>query len=166
MSSFFKHTILLELFVTGWLVCASNAADQRYMYLAVCGPTPVRFQTLMPEYDPAKVLPALQMSDTPFTNSVPAEIKPAQVATPAPAPEPAPVAVTPPPPEITLPVEPPVPAVPEQKPDLNQITPQMLLRYFRQDGAKEIVIPAPLEFTPPTPSSDRSSATYSSPPAK
>jgi hypothetical protein len=47
------------------------------------------------------------------------------------------------------------------KPAEAQITPQMLIRYFNQ-GTNEVIVPASVEFTPPTPktAAGGSSATY------
>lgn len=45
----------------------------------------------------------------------------------------------------------------------SQFTPQALIRFFPLDKNKQVIVPAPVEFTPPSPPPSRgSSATYES----
>jgi hypothetical protein len=163
----------------GWLVpatiliCASARAGENCNYLAVIGPAAVRFSVAMPQYDPAKVLPPLKMSDAPAANLVENVTRPVEQVAPQPVetktnaqeqtsasevtPPAASVESTPAP--IVMPAEP--------KAEASQMTPQMLLRYFNREGTKEVIVPNAVEFTPPAPASTgRSSAVYSSPAAK
>jgi hypothetical protein len=153
------------------LICAGAVAGEKHDYLAMVGPAPLRFQAATVQYDPGNVLPPLKMSDTPATNVVETVTKPAQVLVPTPETTPVlpehttpPELPTRPPVESTVPT-PPSAASSETRPD-SQMTPQMLLRYFSKDGSREVLVPTGVEFTPPPPSSGRSSATYSSPPAR
>jgi len=166
------------------LLCGSASAGGSNRYLAISGPTPIRFRAIVPEYDPGKVLAPLDMGFGAVTNDISntvekqitVETTPVQmdfsVATEA-----APVEETtterPTTNLETTVIHPPAEsAAVEIKPGQSQITPQMLLRYFKQDqttGASKEV-PMPLEFTPPTPTTapagNKSSAVYSTPDAR
>ena len=158
---------LVSRLIGALLVSAGTFAGDNY--LAAIGPAPIRFREAKPEYDPAKVLPPLKMADAPATNVVETVTQSEPIVRPA---ETTPVATEPtatPQPPAAVPVEiapQPQPGMPESRTESNQMTPQMLLRYFSKDGSREVFVPAPLEFTPPPSSGTRSSAVYNSPPAK
>jgi hypothetical protein len=163
------------------LVCAGVLAGNNGNYLAAMGPSPLRFRAAAPVYDAGMVLPALDMGYATETNVVEklptatrvTEMNEGTGFTPVETESPQPVTKSTPPPGAT--------SVPETynsevKPAQSQITPQMLLRYFKQNGttdggtgaSKEVMMP--MEFTPPAPAAgttpSKSSATYLSPPAK
>lgn len=159
------------------LACGTITAEDKGNYLAVSGPKPLRFQAVLPQYDPASVLPPLDMGDrtdlrsgTNVTDSVKASASPVNEISQLPPEPPAESQSIIP----DLPAQPAQPAsfdpvnLPEPKPATSQLTPQMLLRYFPGDGNKEVLVPAGVDFTPPAPATPpgRSSATYTSPPAK
>jgi hypothetical protein len=167
-----KFNQVRRLIISALLMCAGTVAGEKHKYLAVAGPTPLRFRVATLQYDPGKVLPPLKMADAPITNTVetvtasePSASKP--VEPPAVTSEPAaPVHTAPVMPQVSTPT--PEPNTPEARSESSQMTPQMLLRYFNKDGTREVVVPTTVEFTPPPPASSgsRSSAVYTSPPAK
>lgn len=151
------------------------------VYLATVGPTPIRFRPVVPQYDPAKVLKPLDMGNNAPSETVEPvatskakseEVNAIEAPTAGTTELSSPSAETtqlPPPETIVITPEPQAHS-PEVKPGQSQITPQMLLRYFTKDGSqnggKEVLVPVPVEFTPPAPSPNKSSAIYLSPPAK
>ena len=170
VGSFFNFN--LARFIVGALVvCTGLLAGNRDKYLAAAGPTPIRFQNVVPQLDPAKVLPLLQMSDVPDANSAPVaaaevlgpelptnwtsepelmsaggEEEPAQNLTPVTNGEPI--------------FEPNIEPVPKQN-GAGGISPQMLLRYFGRNGTNEVLVPYSVDFTPPVrQSGSGSSAVY------
>jgi hypothetical protein len=163
------------LLIGALLVCAETSADDKWKYLTVNDPVPIRFMAATQEYDPANVLPPLEMGDDFEVEAVetiarpvePAAIKEPEAQATEQTNSPQPKA-----PEVTanVPIEttPTPPATfPEARAEPSQMTPQMLLRYFNHNGTREVLVPSAVEFTPPAPQSGgRSSAVYSSPPAK
>lgn len=149
-------------------------------YLATVGPSPIRFAPVVPRYDPGKVLPPLDMGDAPeieTTETLTTEKTDDATAGSEPTPTidgtAARIETTQPPPPESIVITPQSqPQFPEVRPGQNEITPQMLLRYFTNEGTnaigKEVLVPLQVEFTPPAPASAgaKSSATYLSPPAK
>jgi hypothetical protein len=174
---------LLFTFTSGALLCANAAGGAGYVpagtaylaagtsysaggtgYLVKVGPKPLRFQVSTPQLDPAKVLPALRMSDDPVPPiSMPSpEIYGPQQEQIVSTGEPDPGTTTAAPIDTStfIPVPPPNTNFPSMTPPRDaQITPQMLLRFFNQ-GTNEVAVPAPVEFTPPFPGPRNSSATY------
>ena len=128
-------------------------------YLPVVGPVLLRYRT------PASPTVALVRMPLPPADVPPVEepapepvaAKPAPAAAPAPAPAPMVLQATTPP----SPAEPVAAATGEQ-----MVSPQMLVRFFNRStngGGAGII--APMDFTPPAPTSPQSStATYSSGP--
>lgn len=166
------------------LLWPSALAGNRNMYLAATGPAPLRFAATLAQYNPARVLPLLDLGDAPKTNVVETTRSTEMTLDTSSLLE----AVPPVPPRenvsmepVSIPAEQPIitpegSIPPEVKPGQSQITPQMLLRYFNRDGtqagSKEVVVPMPVEFTPPGPvnspatPANKSSALYLSPAAK
>ena len=151
-------------------------------YLATVGPSPIRFAPIVPRYDPEKVLPPLDMGDAPATDATDT-VTTEKTRDAAATTEPSAGEVSddtavrhetaqPPRPESIVVTPQAQPQFPEVRPGQYEITPQMLLRYFTNDGTnslgKEVLVPLQVEFTPPAPASsgNKSSATYLSPPAK
>ena len=160
MGHLFKNT-LTRLFLGVILIHTVVFADDREMYLAATGPTPLRFRLETERLDPEKALPPLRMEDpkpaVPSTNAEPIAVE-RTAETPATA---APV-------EYTLQgatnvqeiESPPMSEAPKLN-QMNSVSPQMLLRYFTKGGTNEVLIPYPVEFTPPVPvRSSGSSAQY------
>lgn len=164
MSSIFKIKAAVLYLVVG---TGMFAAD-RDMYLAAAGPTPLRFQWDLPQLDPARLLPPLQMSDkVAGTNAAPQTVtesrKPVDFQSEAHEPREGPVnanqdaVMTVP--EMSMPV---AAEAAETKPNgVNQISPQVLLRYFSRNGTNEVLVPYSVDFTPPVPArTGDSSAIY------
>lgn len=159
-----KFAAVLLLIGTGALATDGD------MYLAVAGPTPLRFQWELPQLDPARLLPPLQMSDAGTPTNAPAVVVP-QSASEAHKP-----ATTNNEGQELTPhangnvdmtaLEPLMPAAnSEATPQnvANQISPQVLLRYFSRNGTNEVLVPYSVDFTPPVPPrTGDSSATYMS----
>ena len=154
-----KSAVLYLLVGTGMF-----AAD-RDMYLAAAGPTPLRFRWDLPQLDPARLLPPLQMSDkVAATNAAPQTVtetqKPVDFQSEAhevPAIANGDTMTTVPQTAMSFAAE-----EAKTKPNVvNQISPQILLRYFSGNGTNEVLVPYPVDFTPPVPTrTGDSSATY------
>ena len=174
---------LLFTCVSGALLCANAAGGAGYLpagtayiaagtsysaggagYLVKVGPKPLRFQIVTVQLDPAKSLPPLRMSDDPVPPiSMPSpEIygpQPEEIVSTG---EPDPGTGQPGPVDTSgfIPVPPPSTNSASMTPPPDaQITPQMLLRFFKL-GTNEVVVPAPVAITPPFPGPRNSSATY------
>jgi hypothetical protein len=158
-----KFAALFLLISTGVL------ATDRDMYLATAGPTPLRFQWDLPQLDPARLLPALPMSDAGAATNASAAVVPQS------APEAQkPTTTSNEAQEVTTDangnvdmtaLEPGMPANNNegisQQNVAHQISPQVLLRYFSRNGTNEVLVPYSVDFTPPVPSrTGDSSATY------
>ena len=164
-----------RLIIGALLISAGTLAGEKQNYLAAIGPTQLRFRVAQPEYDPAKVLPPLKMSDTPATNTVetetvtqpenPVASRPAETTAVAPEQTGTPEVSTSIPVQNTPPPQP-QQMTPEARTESSQMTPQMLLRYFSKDGNREVILPVAVEFAPPPPRGNGSSAVYTSPPAQ
>lgn len=161
MGHIFKDS-LTRLFLGVVLIHTVVFANDREMYLAATGPTPLRFRFETERLDAEKALPPLRMEDpkpvVPSTNAEPIAVEQNAETSAAAAPV-----------EYTLQGATNVQAVEsapisEAPPKLNQmnsVSPQMLLRYFTKGGTNEVLIPYPVEFTPPVPvRSSGSSAQY------
>jgi hypothetical protein len=166
--SFFRHRLIR------WILCAlavtaTGVAGNRDKYLAAAGPTPLRFQREVPQFNPAWLLPELDMGDE----------KPAQTTKSAEATETAPPANTntgaaadqqvQPETQNTIPEEIVLPATqplansePIQKQSsTGPLSSQALLRFFTRNGTNEVLVPYDIEFTPPVPGrTTGSSAVY------
>ena len=152
VSSFFK----IKAAVLYLLMGIGAFATDRDMYLAAAGPTPLRFQWDLPRLDPARLLPPLQMSDNVAATNTPAGLT-AQSAPEIRKPvsiDEAQIVGTPNDGNVEMtsiePVSPTADAQTQQNPP-NQISPQMLLRYFGRNGTNEVLVPYSVDFTPPVP---------------
>jgi hypothetical protein len=171
VGSYSKTNQVQRLLIGALLICAGTAGGEKQNYLAMVGPMPLRFRVATAQYDPVNVLPPLKMSDAPATNVVETVTKPdpPEVVRPVETTEGVPEKTTPSERAPNVPVEqtPTAPIAPAARTEASQMTPQMLLRYFKGDGTREVVVPSTVEFTPPPPiGGSRSSAVYTSPPAK
>jgi hypothetical protein len=130
------------------------------------GPTPLRFAAEMWR-DPATVLPPLIMTD--LSTNKPTELPPNQAAAELEIPdielEYADLQAPPPaPPQVAGSVAG-VPAVPVAAPAFmppasGLMPPQMLLEYFGRSTNHQVFLSPQVEFVPPTPPVNRSSAVY------
>ena len=166
------YKFILRRFLTGALaVCTGVIANSRDEYLAAAGPTPLRFRLEVARLDPAKALPPLKMGNEAstnamvITNTVSAELP----GNAAPGPDGSVSGsntITVPEGAPTTPEEPIYanaslqPMQPQSNSQMNPISPQMLLRYFR-NGTNEVLVPYTVDFTPPVRESHgESSAIY------
>lgn len=155
LSPLLKQNLALW-FCSAVTVCTAINAGNRDPYLAASGPTPLRFAQEIPEFNPAWLLPKLNMGDGKITKKAADEpkVEPEVKAEP-PA---KPVIELAKPIEITEPVsentsEPTQPLTniepPKTEASAGPISPQMLLRYFSRGGTNEVLVPYNVEFTPP-----------------
>ena len=150
-----KHNLALWI-CSAVTACTAINAGNRDPYLAASGPTPLRFAQEIPEFNPAWLLPELDMGDgknakkaadepkvepevktEPLTQRVVEPEKPIEV------PEPVSENLSEPTQPLTN-IEP-----PRTEPSTGPISPQMLLRYFSRGGTNEVLVPYNVEFTPP-----------------
>ena len=137
-------------------LCTTVTADNRDKYLPAAGPTPLRFAVEMPEFNPAWLLPALDMGEAKATTKAAEEPKPTSEVKNEGAQHPAvepekPIEVpnasivgTTDPIQPNAAIEPPKTEIP-----IGPVSSQMLLRYFSRGGTNEILVPYNVEFTPP-----------------
>ena len=153
----------LGVLLLGVGASASLLASDGDKYLAAAGPTPIRLLAEVPRLDPMKALPRLRMSDAvqiaKATETIQLPVKEQAVsAVSAQANEsPTNIEIVP-----TQPLPPMTNNEMEPKPEsAPQVSPQMLLRYFSRGGTNEVLVPYPVDFTPPMPrSSEGSKAVY------
>ena len=163
MSSFFNIRFAALFLVIGTGVLATGG-DR---YLATAGPTPLRFQWDLPQLDPARLLPPLPMSDAIAATNTPGVPQSASEALKSvPAGNEAQAVATDNYGNVDMTsLEPILPATDSETPPpqntVNQISPQMLLRYFSRNGTNEVLVPYSVDFTPPVPTrTGNSSAQY------
>lgn len=153
VSSFFKIRSVALFLVIGTGVLATGG-DR---YLATAGPTPLRFQWDLPQLDPARLLPPLPMSDAIAATNTPAASVPqsASEALKSGTGNEAPAVATDNYGNVDMTsLEPILTATDGETPPqntVNQISPQMLLRYFSRNGTNEVLVPYSVDFTPPVP---------------
>ena len=153
-------------------ICSGVCACDRDKYLAAAGPKPLRFASEVSEYNPAWLLPKLDMGGLAAVDVTATEKlidKPAE-ATPEPPAEAetlksndVPETNTDPRPEHAAELSQPLPAdvVPSENSGIAPLSAQTLLRFFTGKGTNEVVVPYDLEFTPPVrPAGKGSSAEY------
>jgi hypothetical protein len=140
------------LLVAMFGVCAGVTAGNRDKYLPAAGPVPLRFRAETPEFNPEWILGPLPMSDAPVTNQPPDKVEAKETSLPATEAgnvvsddsehvlDPRGLAMST---DLTL--------RPQAVGSAAPLSPQMLLRYFRGNGTNEVLVPYPLEFTPPVP---------------
>src|SRR5262245_50795461 len=142
------------------ILCAASSAGGVYM---VCvGPTPLRFKEATLRLDPAAVLPPLAMTDGPSTNE-PA-MSASEISIPEAKNEPKIISTTP----VVVSSSEGAATNTETVTNAplnsqNATTSQVLLHYFNGFNGgtnQEAFVSAPVLFTPPVPSGNRSSATY------
>ena len=133
--------------------CAGATAGNRDKYLPAAGPAPLRFRAETPEFNPEWILGPLQMSDAPVTNTPPekVELKEASKETGS-------MNEVSDDSEHVVTLDPRGPAMstdlslrPQTTASAAPMSPQLLLRYFGGNGTNEVLVPYPLEFTPPVP---------------
>ena len=147
-----KSALLLVVMV-GFV--AEVTAGNRDKYLPAAGPVPLRFRAETPEFNPEWILGPLQMSDAPLTNQPPEKVEAKETSS---------VGieagsvneVSDGSEQVTLDARGPAMATnvslrPQATSLAAPISPQMLLRYFSGNGTNEVLVPYPLEFTPPVP---------------
>jgi hypothetical protein len=142
------------LLVVALGVCTGVTAGNRDKYLAAAGPLPLRFRAETPEFNPEWILGPLKMSDEPSTNKPPEEVGAKEASSSAA--EPGTNLVTEHSEHVDMvmldPRGPASEALPAKEPGSGApMSPQMLLRYFGRNGTNEVLVPYPLEFTPPVP---------------
>jgi hypothetical protein len=139
-------------------VCAGVTANNRDKYLPAAGPVPLRFRAETPEFNPEWILGPLQMSDAAVTNKPPENVEPKENISAATENGPA-NQVSEASEQIEIarfePSEAKVDglALPKEsaRNSAGPISPQMFLKYFSRNGTNEVLVPYPLEFTPPVP---------------
>jgi hypothetical protein len=136
--------------------CAGVTAGNRDKYLPAAGPVPLRFRAETPEFNPEWILGPLQMSDAPVTNQPPEKVETKETSSAAKQPGTVNEVSSESEPLETL--DPRGPAMstdvslrPQTTASAAPMSPQMLLRYFSRNGTNEVLVPYPLEFTPPVP---------------
>src|SRR5687768_12800913 len=140
LSPLLKHNLALW-FCSAVTACTAINAGNRDPYLAASGPTPLRFALEIPEFNPAWLLPELDMGDGKNVKKaadeakVEAEVKSEPSAQTVVEPE-KPIEV--PEPVSENPSEPTQPLAniepPKTETSAGPISPQMLLRYFSRGG--------------------------------
>src|SRR5688572_4606633 len=76
VGKYFNHTAAL-LMAALW-ICTETSADDKWKYLAVTDPVPIRFLEAGPQYDPGSVLPPLEMGDEPPAETADTTPKPVE----------------------------------------------------------------------------------------
>jgi hypothetical protein len=134
--------------------CAGVTAGNRDKYLPAAGPVPLRFRAETPEFNPEWILGPLQMSDAPVTNQPPEKVEAKETSSA----ETGTVNEVSDDRERVETLDPRGPAMatdvslrPQTTASAAPMSPQMLLRYFGRNGTNEVLVPYPLEFTPPVP---------------
>lgn len=163
----FLKSALARYFLGALALSTAVIASNRDKYLAAVGPTPLRFQQVVPRLDPAKALPPLQMSDAALvvrasdnaTNAAPetfspqVQIEPQVYVSGSEASNDSSAEA------LFQPLHPATHAGPTQPQNAaNLISPQVLLRYFSRNGTNEVLVPYSVDFTPPVPTTGGSSS--------